>query len=88
MYRIIKNPNDIRSFTYCYKSFAKFQTADNPLRIKTLQMQKKHKTQHLSMKNGAIFEIFVCKKVNSCNINALGSKKTSSYYQMTSSKSD
>ena len=38
-------------------------------------MQKKHKTQHLSMKNGAIFEIFVCKKVNSCNINALGSKK-------------
>ena len=39
------------------------------------------------MKNGAIFENSFRETVNSREINALGLKKTSSYYQTTSSKS-
>ena len=40
------------------------------------------------MKNSIIFEKSVREIANSCDINALGFKETSSYYQTTSSKSD
>ena len=51
-------------------------------------MIQRHKTLHLSMKKHSICENYVRETAKSCEINALGLKETSSYGQMTSSKSN
>ena len=69
------------------ESFANFLKAWNSLKIKKLKKKKGYKTLHLSLKKHSICENQVREIIKSSEINALGFKETSSYGQMTSSKS-